>query len=48
MQYDIFFSNCIRYKVSDEITYSFPIVNGCTVEVLERISLQQMHCWSLE
>ena len=31
-------SNHIHYKVWDEITYSFPNFNGCTVEVWERIN----------
>ena len=34
-------SNCTRYKVRDEITYSFSNFNGCTVEVSE--SLQWRH-----
>ena len=31
-------SNYIHYKLWDEITYPFPNVNGCTVEVLEWIN----------
>ena len=28
-------SNCIHYKMWDEITYLFPNFNGCTVEIWE-------------
>ena len=31
-------NNYIHYKVWDEMTYPFPNFNGCTVEILDRIS----------